>query len=69
MPHVFQTQCFFKGPELAKLCVENTDIMITVTVSYPPGKEPSYEIVATGWNQKNKILEEPPVVGCPSPCH
>jgi hypothetical protein len=69
MPDVFQTQCFFKAPELAKLCNENTDIMITITVSYPPDKVPTFEIVATGWKQESKILDGPPVVGCPSPCH
>ena len=71
MPNEFQFQCFFKGPELAKLCEANKNIIVTVTVSYPPDKAPTFEIFANGWTgeAKTNTPPPPPVPGCPSPCH
>ena len=67
MPDVFQTECFFVSSEMAKLCQDTTDIKVTIKVSYPPGKEPEFEIMASGYDKD--IEQGTPIPGCPAPCH
>lgn len=70
MPNEFQFQCFFNGPQLAKLCEGNEDIIVTATVSYPFDEKPTFQIFASAWTEQAKTsTPPPPVPGCPSPCH
>lgn len=62
----FQTECFFKSSELAELCKQGKDIIVTVTVSYPPGTPPTFDIKADVHKPADHVGT---VIGCPSPCH
>lgn len=64
MPNELQIECYFKSEDLAVLCQGSTDIVVKITVSYPPDAPPVFEITADALNK----LESEPVNGCPYPC-
>ena len=61
----FQTECFFKSDELAELCKQGKDIIVTIKVSYPAGTPPTFDIQADVHKPADSIGK---VIGCPTPC-
>ncbi len=74
MPNQLEVNCYFKSEELGKLCEGTKDITVRITVSFPPEKEPVFEVIAQGLHDSKKeslfaLAAAPsPVPGCPYPC-
>ncbi len=74
MPNQLEVNCYFKSEELEKLCKGTRDIVVKITVLFPPEKEPVFEVIAQGLNDSKKeslaalTAPPPPVPGCPYPC-
>ena len=77
MPNQLEVNCYFKSEDLAKLCEHTQDVLVKISVSYPPEAPPVFEIRAQGLNGSKKEslgahalhpTLPPPVDGCPTPC-
>ncbi len=74
MANQLEVNCYFKSGELGKLCEGTKDVVVKITVSFPPEEAPVFKVIADGLHDSKKeslaaqAAPPPPVPGCPYPC-